>query len=68
MTQSVSLLNVWLVKRLPTSVNDDIKNLPYLADIPVPSIVTYNVLLLIGKDFPAAHIPLEVRSGNCDQP
>ena len=67
---TVSLRNVWSVKRLPIStqsaaVNDDIKNLPYLADIHVPSIDTTNV---IGTDFPGAHIPLEVRSGNCDQP
>ena len=70
---TVSLRNVWSIKRLPIStqsaaVNDDIKNLPYMADIHVPSIDTTNVMLLIGADFPGAHIPLEVRSGNCDQP
>ena len=65
--------NVWSVKRLPISTqsaafNDDIKNLLYLADIHVPSIETTNAMLLIGTDFPGAHIPLEVQSGNCDQP
>ena len=70
---TVSLRNVWLVKRLPIStqsaaVIDDIKNLPYLADIHVPSIDTTNVMLLIGTDFPEAHIPLEVQSCHCDQP
>ena len=69
---TVSLRNVWIVKRLPVStqlatVNDDIKNFAYLADIDVPNIDTNNVMLLIGTDFPGAHIPLEVRSGNCDQ-
>ena len=35
---------------------------------PCSSIDTTNVMLLIGTDFPGAHIPLKVRSGNCDQP
>ena len=69
---TVSLRNV-SVKRLPVStqsaaVNDDIKIFAYLADIDVPNIDTNNVMLLIGTNFPGAHIPLEVRSGNCDQP
>ena len=70
---AVSLRNVWSVKRLPIStksaaVNADIKNLPYLSDIEVPKIDTNNVMLLNGTDCPGAHIPLEVRSGNYDQP
>ena len=70
---AVSLRNVWSVKRLPISnksaaVNADIKNLPYLSDIEVPKIDTNNVMLLIGTDCPGAHIPLEVRSDNYDQP
>ena len=42
--------------------------MPYLSDIEVPKIDTNNVMLMIGTDCPGAHIPLEVRSGNCDQP
>lgn len=49
-------------------VNADIKNLPYLKGIDVPGIDTNNVVLLIGTDSPGARIPLEVRSGDCDQP
>ena len=70
---TVTLRNVWSVKRLPVSiqsaaVNADIKKLPYLADIDIPRIDTSNMMLLIGTDSPGAHIPLEVRSGDCDQP
>ena len=69
----MSLRNVWSVKRLPIStksaaVNADIKNFPHLSDIDLPKIDTKNVMLLIGTDCPGAHIPLEVRSGNYDQP
>ena len=69
----VNLHKVWSVKRLPISVNsaevrDDIKKLSYLKDIDVSKIATKDVMLLIGTDSPAAHIPLEVRSGNTDQP
>ena len=72
-TDRVDLHNVWTVKRLPISsrtaaVSADIKKLSYLKDIDVPSIATTDVMLLIGTDSPAAHIPLEVRSGNSDQP
>ena len=70
---TVTLQNVWSLKRLPIStqsaaVNADIKNLPYLTGIDVPRIDTNNVMLVIGTDSPGAHIPLEVRSGDCDQP
>ena len=44
------------------------KKLSYLKDIDVSKIDTKDVMLLIGTDSPAAHIPLEVRSGNTDQP
>lgn len=69
----VTLRNVWSVKRLPistqsTAVNADVKKLPYLTDIDIPRIDTKDVMLLIGTDSPDAHIPLEVRSGNRDQP
>ena len=40
----------------------------YLKDIDVSNIDTKDVMLLIGTDSPAAHIPLEVRSGKNDQP
>ena len=64
---------VWSVKRLPISVHSavvsaDIKKLSYLKDIAVSNIDTKDVMLLIGTDSPAAHIPLEVRSGKNDQP
>ena len=49
-------------------VRDDIKKLSYLKGIDVSKIATKDVMLLIGTDSPAAHIPLEVRSGNTDQP
>ena len=39
-----------------------------MTGIDVPRIDTNNVMLLIGTDSPGAHIPLEVRFGDCDQP
>ena len=48
-------------------VRDDIKKLSYLKDIDVSKIATNDVMLLIGTNSPAAHIPLEIRSGNTDQ-
>ncbi|CAC5389635.1 unnamed protein product [Mytilus coruscus] len=61
------------VKKLPISArsaaeNVDIRKLPYLADIQIPSTDLTEVMLLIGTDSPNAHIPLEVRSGNENQP
>ena len=55
-------LNVWSVKRLPISVHSavvssDIKKLSNLKDIDVSNIDTKDVMLLIGTDSPAAHIP-----------
>ena len=38
-----------------------------MKDIDVSNIDTKDVMLLIGTDSPAAHIPLEVRSGKNDQ-
>ena len=69
----VNLHKVWSVKRLPISVHSavvssDIQKLSYLKGIGVSNIDTKDVMLLIGTDSPAAHIPLEVRSGNNDQP
>ena len=69
----VNLHKVWPVKRRPISVHSavvsaDIKKLSYLKDIAVSNIDTKDVLLLIGSDSRAAHIPLEVRSGKNDQP
>ena len=69
----VNLHKVWSVKRLPISVHSavvdaDIKKLSYLKDIAVSNIDTKDVMLLIGTDSPAAHIPLEVSSGKNDQP
>ncbi|CAG2247208.1 unnamed protein product [Mytilus edulis] len=69
----VSLKKVWSVKKLPISArsaaeNVDIRKLPYLADIQIPSTDLTEVMLLIGTDSPNAHIPLEVRSGNENQP
>ncbi|CAG2254433.1 unnamed protein product [Mytilus edulis] len=70
---NVSLKKVWSVKKLPISArsaaeNVDIRKLPYLADIQIPSTDLTEVMLLIGTDSPNAHIPLEVRSGNENQP
>lgn len=69
----MSLKKVWSVKKLPISArsaaeNVDIRKLPYLADIQIPSTDLTEVMLLIGTDSPNAHIPLEVRSGNENQP
>ena len=69
----VNLHKVWSVKRLPIPVHSavvsaDIKKLSYLKDIDVSNIDTKDVMLLIGTDSPAAHIPLEVRSGKKDKP
>ncbi|CAC5361143.1 unnamed protein product [Mytilus coruscus] len=70
---NVSLEKVWSVKKLPISArsateNVDIRKLPYSADIQIPSTDLTEVMLLIGTDSPNAHIPLEVRSGNENQP
>ncbi|VDI10320.1 Hypothetical predicted protein [Mytilus galloprovincialis] len=70
---NVSLKKVWSVKKLPISArsaaeNVDIRKLSYLADIQIPSTDLTEVMLLIGTDSPNAHIPLEVRSGNENQP
>ena len=64
---------VWSVKRLLILVHSavlsaDIKKLSYLKDIDVTNIDTKDVMFLIGTDAPAAHIPLEVRSGKIDKP
>ena len=70
----VNLHKVWAVERLPISVHLAVVSadiniiLSYLKCIDVSNIDTKNVILLIGTDLPAAHIPLEVRSGNNDQP
>ncbi|XP_060567693.1 uncharacterized protein LOC132726393 [Ruditapes philippinarum] len=72
-SEEVSLRKVWSVKKLPISAKSaamhlDYKTFPYLSDIEIPQIPNTDVMLLIGTDFPAAHIPLEVRSGDSDQP
>ncbi|CAG2231065.1 unnamed protein product [Mytilus edulis] len=61
---TVSSSGVWSVKKLPISArsaaeNVDIRKLPYLADIQIPSTDLTEVMLLIGTDSPNAHIPLE---------
>lgn len=70
---TVRLRNVWTVKQLPISTrtkprNSDFRKLPYLSDVDIPEIDGDAVTLLIGTDCPDAHIPLEVRSGNGDEP
>ncbi|CAG2248269.1 unnamed protein product [Mytilus edulis] len=54
----VSLKKVWSVKKLPISArsaaeNVDIRKLPYLADIQIPSTDLTEVMLLIGTDSPS---------------
>ncbi|VDI37577.1 Hypothetical predicted protein, partial [Mytilus galloprovincialis] len=70
---NVSLEKVWSVKKLPISArfpakNVDIRKLPYLADIQIPSTDLTEDMLLIGTNLPNAHIPLQVRSGIENQP
>ena len=68
----VNLHKVWSVERLPISVHLAVVSvdinviLSYMKCIDVLNIDTKNVILMIGTDSPAAHIPLEVRSGNND--
>ena len=69
----VTIRNVWTVKKLPISPRSaatpkDICNVMYLSDIKIPNVNVSDVMLLIGTDAPEAHIPLEVRFGNKDQP
>ena len=69
----ITLRKVWSVKTLPISTqsapnNSDFQNVPHLSDITIPQIDHSSVMLLIGTDSPEAHIPLEVRSGNNDEP
>lgn len=70
---TLDLRKIWSVARLPISKNSaisnkDIKKFPHLSDIRIPEINSNDVLLLIGTDMPAAHIPLEVRSGDIMEP
>ena len=70
---NVQLNNVWTVKQLPIPTRsivttDDISGVPYLSDLQIPHVKANEVLLLIGTDFPEAHIPLEVRSGCSHEP
>lgn len=46
----------------------DLDKFAYLSDIRIPEINNNDVLLLIGTDVPAAHIPIEVRSGDAQDP
>ncbi|XP_060592844.1 uncharacterized protein LOC132747468 [Ruditapes philippinarum] len=69
----INLNNVWTVKQLPISTrsavtSDDIIGVPYLSDLQIPKVKANEVRILIGTDFPEAHIPLEVRSGSSHQP
>ena len=69
----IAVRNVWSVKKLPistrsTATTSTLHELPYLAGIDIPKVDNKDVMLLIGTDTPAAHIPLEVRSGDVDQP
>ena len=71
--ESITLRKVWSVKSLPISTRSaakyaDIRNLPYLSGINIPDIDTNDVMMLIGTDSPIAHIPLEVKFGNSDEP
>ncbi|XP_060584000.1 uncharacterized protein LOC132740165 [Ruditapes philippinarum] len=71
--ESITLRKVWSVKSLPISTRSaakyaDIRNLPYLSGINIPDIDTNDVMMLIGTDSPVAHIPLEVKFGNSDEP
>ncbi|XP_060580217.1 uncharacterized protein LOC132737005 [Ruditapes philippinarum] len=71
--ESITLRKVWSVKSLPISTRSaakyaDIRNLPYLSGINIPDIDTIDVMMLIGTDSPIAHIPLEVKFGNSDEP
>ena len=69
----VNLRKVWSVKTLPISMRSapkksEFRKLPYLSDIDIPEVDERSVMLLIGTDSPEAHVPLEVRSGDHDQP
>ncbi|XP_060583463.1 uncharacterized protein LOC132739706 isoform X2 [Ruditapes philippinarum] len=71
--ESITVRKVWSVKSLPISTRSaakyaDIRNLPYLSGINIPDIDTNDVMMLIGTDSPVAHIPLEVKFGNSDEP
>ena len=48
--------------------SSDFDKFPYLSDIRILEINNNDVLLLIGTDVPAAHIPIEVRSGDSQDP
>ena len=70
---NVQLNNIWTVKQLPISTRgivaaDDLKDFTYLSDLTIPQVKADRVMLLIGTDFPEAHIPLEVRSGCSHEP
>ena len=70
---NVQLNNIWTVKQLPIFTRgivaaDDLKDFTYLSDLTIPQVKADRVMLLIGTDFPEAHIPLEVRSGCSHEP
>lgn len=69
----LKLDKVWSVKRLPISKGsaataEDISKIPYMSDIEIHRVNVTDVMLLIGTDTPHAHIPLDVRSGDSNQP
>ena len=69
----IDIRKVWSVKHLPVSSrsaanNKDLSKYAHLSDIYIPEIESSNVLLLIGTDAPEAHVPIDVRSGNSQDP
>lgn len=63
----------WSVKCLPISTqsavkSSDLDKFSYLSDIRIPNINNNDVLLLIGTDVPAAHIPIDMRFGEALDP
>lgn len=72
-SEPLILKRVWSVKRLPISkssaaTNADISSVSHLSDIKLSDADIGDVMLLIGTDSPAAHVPLEVRSGKGNEP
>ena len=69
----VQVSKAWSVKKLPISTSlaiekNEINNWPHLNGVSIPEIDAQEVMLLIGIDAPGAHVPLEVRSGNEEEP
>ena len=71
--RSVEVRKAWSLPRLPASLKSlpgkgELRSWKHLNDVKLPLLQDGKVELLIGTDAPAAHVPLECRSGRPHEP